>query len=102
MAYTTYDTGYNNQFGYPLQHSLSHGPVYGVHPTEYGYQDPAYGGAVYSDVSTVGRSRVVDGILTRVQPGYAPQGVYPAFTPQRSVSQFGRGAFPPLSADKSF
>ena len=53
MAYTTYDTGYNNQFGYPLQHSLSHGPVYGVHPTEYGYQDPAYGGAVYSEVSMV-------------------------------------------------
>ena len=49
MAYTTYDT-YGSQFGYPLSHSLSHGaPAYGIHPTEYGYQDPIYAGA-YGEV----------------------------------------------------
>ena len=48
MAYTAYHT-YNNQFGYPLSHSLSHGPVYGVHPTEVGY-DPMYAGTAYTDV----------------------------------------------------
>lgn len=53
MAYSAYD-GYNAQpFGYPLQHSLSHGaPAFGVHPTEFGYQDPIYAGA-YGEVSSV-------------------------------------------------
>ncbi|KAI0370168.1 hypothetical protein BV20DRAFT_944448 [Pilatotrama ljubarskyi] len=69
MAYTAYD-GYNNQFGYPLQHSLSHGaPAYGVHPSEYGYQDPIYAGAYGENY---------------------PQAAYPVYTPQRTVSQFGR------------
>ncbi|KAI0637911.1 hypothetical protein C8Q77DRAFT_1048613 [Trametes polyzona] len=69
MAYSVYD-GYNNQFAYPLQHSLSHGvPAYGVHPSEFGYQDPLYAGA-YGE-------------------GY-PQGAYPVYAPSRTVSQFGR------------
>lgn len=47
MAYSAYEP-----YGYPLQHSLSHGAMYGAHPTEYsGYADPAYGGAY--DVSTI-------------------------------------------------
>ncbi|KAJ8456714.1 hypothetical protein ONZ51_g4010 [Trametes cubensis] len=69
MAYTTYDT-YGSQFGYPLSHSLSHGaPAYGIHPTEYGYQDPIYAGA-YGETY--------------------PQGAYPVYTAQRTVSQYGR------------
>ncbi|KAI0332479.1 hypothetical protein GY45DRAFT_1246721 [Cubamyces sp. BRFM 1775] len=69
MAYTTYDT-YGSQYGYPLSHSLSHGaPAYGIHPTEYGYQDPLYAGA-YGET-------------------YA-QGGYPVYTAQRTVSQYGR------------
>ena len=48
MAYPAYDAFPG---GYPLQHSLSHGPpVYGVHPTEFGYADPGYGVA-FTDVS---------------------------------------------------
>lgn len=47
MAYSTYSAGY------PLQHSLSHGPpMYGAHPTEYPYSDPGYGVA-FTDVSTL-------------------------------------------------
>ncbi|KAI9001302.1 hypothetical protein BD414DRAFT_404170 [Trametes punicea] len=69
MAYTAYD-GYNNQFGYPLQHSLSHGaPAYGIHPTEFGYQDPIYAGAYGENY---------------------PQSAYPVYTPQRTISQYGR------------
>ncbi|KAI0356529.1 hypothetical protein OH77DRAFT_1477651 [Trametes cingulata] len=69
MAYSAYD-GYGGQFGYPLQHSLSHGaPAYGIHPSEYGYQDPIYAGAYGENY---------------------PQGAYPIYTPQRTVSQFGR------------
>ncbi|PIL36862.1 hypothetical protein GSI_00552 [Ganoderma sinense ZZ0214-1] len=69
MAYPAYET---YSAGYPLQHSLSHGPpVYGVHPTEFGYADPGYGVA-FTD------------------PGYATSGVYPAYGPQRSLSQYGR------------
>lgn len=53
MAYPAYDN-YNNQYAYPpgLSQSLSHGPVYGVHPTEYAYSDPAYTGA-YGEVSII-------------------------------------------------
>ncbi|KAI0824679.1 hypothetical protein BC628DRAFT_1410806 [Trametes gibbosa] len=87
MAYSVYD-GYNNQFaGYPLQHSLSHGaPAYGVHPTEFGYQDPIYAGA-YGEAY--------------------PQTAYPIYTPQRTVSQFGRAyddldLRDPYYADRSY
>ncbi|KAI0771964.1 hypothetical protein BD413DRAFT_604099 [Trametes elegans] len=69
MAYTAYD-GYQPQFGFPLQHSLSHGaPAYGIHPTEYGYQDPIYAGAYGENY---------------------PQSAYSVYAPQRTMSQFGR------------
>ncbi|CDO74554.1 hypothetical protein BN946_scf184632.g11 [Trametes cinnabarina] len=69
MAYPAYD-GYNGQYGYPLTHSLSHGaPAYGIPPTEYGYQDPIYAGAYGENY---------------------PQGAYPVYAPQRTISQFGR------------
>ncbi|KAI0650132.1 hypothetical protein C8Q79DRAFT_998051 [Trametes meyenii] len=67
MAYSAYD-GYGGQYGYPLQHSLSHG-AYGIPATDFGYQDPIYAGA-YGETY--------------------PQGAYPIYTPQRTYSQFGR------------
>ncbi|KAI0676970.1 hypothetical protein C8Q78DRAFT_960313 [Trametes maxima] len=67
MAYSAYD-GYGGQYGYPLQHSLSHG-AYGIPATDFGYQDPIYAGA-YGETY--------------------PQGAYPVYTPQRTYSQFGR------------
>ena len=51
MAYTTYDTfGTGQALGYPLSHTLSHAPVYGVHPTEFAYDQPVYAGTAYTDV----------------------------------------------------
>ncbi|KAH9927137.1 uncharacterized protein BXZ73DRAFT_49150 [Epithele typhae] len=77
MSYVGYDTYQQPQFGYPMSHSVSHaGPIYGAHPSEFGYE-PGYAGTAYTD------------------PGYVAGGVYPSATvyPQRAMSQYGPRAY---------